>query len=101
MKRRARKTARVVPSLVLTASFVGVVPACALVSCSDGQGTGQDVYAGGDVADVAFRGGGDVAACCFDANFGVADAGFVVDADADASDDSPSDAANDSPDGDR
>ena len=98
MKRRARKTARVVPSLVLTASFVGVVPACALVSCSDGQGGGGTGF---DVAEAAFRPGADVAACCFDANFGVADAGFVVDADADASDDSPSDAANDSPDGDR
>lgn len=84
-----RRTARVVPRLVFSASFIGVVPACALVGCG-GTTTSQD--GGSDaqfaVADVAF-GVAAVAYCCFDA--GVADAGFVIDA---------SDAAVDASDGD-
>ncbi len=67
-----RKT-RIVPRLVIGASFVAVVPACALVACG-GQTTkdaGADVIYG--VAAVGF--------CCFDA-MGVADVGFVPDADA-------------------
>ena len=83
--KRVKRTVRVVPSLVLTASFVGVVPACALMACG---GTDQTTDGGSDakndiqfsVADVGFG----VAACCFDAN-GVADVGFIV-PDADASD---------------
>ena len=79
---KARRT-RVVPGLVLSASFVGVIPACALQACG-GTETTQDggsdakadsVFKGEGVAIDAFLG---VAACCFDA--GVADAGFIPDA---------------------
>jgi len=87
----ARRT-RVVPGLVLSASFVGVIPACALQACGGtetAQDGGSDAKADGVAAD-AFKADGvaidaflGVAACCFDAS--VADAGFVVDA-ADASD---------------
>lgn len=85
MKSRVKKTVRVVPSLIFSASFVGVVPACALTACG---GSEQPADGGSDVtndiqfsvADVGFG----VAACCFDAN-GVADVGFIV-PDADASD---------------
>lgn len=77
MSARSRKT-RVVPSLVLTATFVGVIPACALAACG-GQTTSQD---GGSDAN-----NNDV--------FSVADIGFIPDAtpaDADAETDAPSDA---------
>lgn len=94
MKRARAKAVRVVPSLVLTASFVGVVPACALVSCSDGQGNGNDVWVGGDVAAEAFGFPDGVAYCCFDA-MGVADVAFKPDgADANTSD-APEDVSND------
>ena len=90
--KKARKISRVVPSLVLSASFVGVVPACALVACggtetpSDGGAdSGQDVLLG--VADVGF-GVAAVAYCCFDA-MSVADVAF-----ADGPADGPSDGAD-------
>ncbi|HEY2369060.1 MAG TPA: hypothetical protein VGH87_21835, partial [Polyangiaceae bacterium] len=88
---RRKRVPNIVPPLVLSAAFVGVVPACALVSCGSSP-TDQDVLFGGDVAvafdhrDVRPPMGGDVASCCF----GVADAMFddVVDepVDDDASD---------------
>lgn len=85
--KNARKISRVVPSLVLSASFVGVVPACALMACGGsetptdgGTDSGKDVLLG--VASDAFLG---VAACCFDA-MGVADVAFA---------DAPADVASD------
>ncbi len=87
MKPRARRTARVVPGLVLSASFLGVVPACALVACggTETRDGGADAQVDGVAAD-AFLGVAAVAYCCFDA-MGVADVGFVVDAaDGDAPD---------------
>ena len=85
-----KKRTRIVPSLVVTASFVGVIPACALGACG-GTTTSLDGGGGGDakndqmsgVADAAFGDGasGDgsadaqeefifgvaaVAMCCFD-----------------------------------
>jgi hypothetical protein len=49
-----KKRTRIVPSLVVTASFVGVIPACALGACG---GTTTSLDGGGGVADSAF---GDV-----------------------------------------
>lgn len=79
---KPRRT-RVVPGLVLSASFVGVIPACALQACGgteSAQDGGSDAKNDGvaqpdGVANDAFLG---VAACCFDAS--VADAGFIPDA---------------------
>jgi hypothetical protein len=78
-----KKRTRIVPSLVVTASFVGVIPMCAMQACG-GSTTSQD---GGEDAKV------DqilAVACCFgvadgafgvaDVGFGVADVGFVPDA---------------------
>jgi hypothetical protein len=90
--KRLPRSVRVVPSLVLSASFVGVVPACVLVGC--GGSTGQDGGTDGSsdvvfsVADVAY-GVAAVAYCCFDAS--VADVAFKPDADATA--DAPDDGA--------
>ena len=85
---RRKRVTNIVPPLVLSAAFVGVVPACALVSCGSST-TSTDVYFGGDVAADAFIPKNDVfsVACCF----GVADATFgdVIDeptTDADAND---------------
>jgi hypothetical protein len=87
-----KRVPNIVPPLVLTATFVGVVPACALVSC--GSSDGPDVVYGGDVAADAFGSkkkdvnqgpGADVASCCF----GVADAMFD-----DVIDEPPMDAAD-------
>ena len=79
-----KKRTRIVPSLVVTASFVGVIPACALGACG---GTTTSVDGGGGdakqdqlngVADAAFAdvavdakeefilGVAAVAMCCFD-----------------------------------
>jgi hypothetical protein len=75
------KRTRIVPSLVVTASFVGVVPVCALEACG-GATTAQD---GAADAKEEFLGVAAVAMCCFDA-MTVADAGFVPDAPDDVSD---------------
>ncbi len=61
------KRPRVVPALVLGASFIGVVPACALGACG-GQTSGGD--AGTDAqqdTQEEFLGVFAVAYCCFDA----------------------------------
>ena len=80
-----KKRTRIVPSLVVTATFVGVIPACALGACG-GTTTTQD--GGGDAKTDQFLG---VGACCFDA-MGVADVGFVPDAPpVDAISDAPAD----------
>ncbi|HEY1956071.1 MAG TPA: hypothetical protein VGH28_10665 [Polyangiaceae bacterium] len=83
---KARRT-RVVPSLVLSASFVGVIPVCALQACGGtetAQDGGSDAKVDGVAADAfqsdVFLG---VAACCFDA-MSVADSAFVLDASSDA-----------------
>lgn len=80
---------RIVPSLVLGAAFVGVVPACVLTACGGTETT---------VKDAGYFGVAAVAYCCFDG--GVADVGFRPDAGdaADGSDavtDAPADAAKD------
>jgi hypothetical protein len=70
-----RKRTRIVPSLVMTATFVGVLPACGGTTSSDdggSDGSNDVVYQG--VADVGF-GVAAVAYCCFDS--GVADAAFI------------------------
>lgn len=90
---RRRKSA-IVPGLVLGASFVAVVPVCA-VACS---GPGSDPitnmrYIQYGVAAVAY--------CCFEGG-GVADVAFkpdVKEAEADAQSDPPSDAPSDSREG--
>jgi hypothetical protein len=84
---RRKRVPNIVPPLVLSAAFVGVIPACALVSCGSSEGP---PYMGGDVAAEAFgwkdvkKPTYDVAACCFDGDFSVADATF-----GDAIDDTP------------
>jgi hypothetical protein len=82
-----RKRTRIVPGLVMTATFaaVSVVPACGgtTVSGDGGSDAKADIVNG--VADGAF-GVAAVAYCCFDA-MGVADVGFVPDAPSDAPDD--------------
>ena len=83
-----KKRTRIVPSLVVTASFVGVIPACALGACG-GATTTQD--GGGDAKTDQFFGVAAVAMCCFDA-MGVADVSFVPDAPNDVISDAPSDA---------
>jgi hypothetical protein len=91
MSTRTRKATRVVPGLVLSASFIGVIPACAIEGCGGtevAQDGGSDAHLDG-VAAEAF-GVAAVAYCCFDA-MGVADIGFVVDAA--AANDAPSDGA--------
>lgn len=69
-----KKRTRIVPSLVVTASFVGVIPVCALGACggtttSDDAGTDAKFKDG--VAADAFKndvilGVAAVAMCCFD-----------------------------------
>ena len=81
-----KKRTRIVPSLVVTASFVGVIPACAL-GAGGGPTTTQD-GGGGDATNDQFLG---VGACCFDA-MGVADVGFIPDAPADVKGDGDGDA---------
>jgi hypothetical protein len=85
-----RKRTRIVPSLVVTASFVGVIPACALGACGgttiSSDDAGGDAKGGDAKGDAVtqpdhFLGVAAVAMCCFDAS-GVADAAFVVDGDA-------------------
>ena len=73
-----KKRTRIVPSLVVTASFVGVIPACALGACGgtttadDGGADGsQDAKFKDGVAADAFTndvilGVAAVAMCCFD-----------------------------------
>jgi hypothetical protein len=85
-----KKRTRIVPSLVVTASFIGVIPACALGACG-GSTTSQD-GGGGDAKNDQFFGVAAVAMCCFDA-MGVADVGFVQD----APNDSTTDATGDAP----
>jgi len=89
---RPRRT-RVVPRLVLGASFIGVLPACALEACG-GQTTAKD--GGSDAAEDTFLG---VFACCFEA--GVVAIGFDADADAptEASEASDDGAPSDGPEG--
>lgn len=81
MKTRKKKVTRVVPALVLSASFVAVIPACG------GATTSND--AGSDAASDVLYGVAAVAYCCFDS--GVADIAFIPDADADAATDAPAD----------
>ncbi len=92
MKRPTRaKRPRVVPGLVLSAGFLGVVPACAMVACGGTEVSTKD--GGTDAAPDQFLGVGAVAYCCFDAS--VAVVGFDAEADAaDASDGEPGDAAD-------
>jgi hypothetical protein len=100
--RRRKKTA-LVPRIVLGASFIAVVPACALTACGGPDPILQLGITFG-VAAVAF--------CCFDATavadamfHGVADAAFQLDStatDGDATldgdtDDGASDAPDDGP----
>ena len=77
-----KKRTRIVPSLVVTASFVGVIPACALGACGgtttadDGGADGskdssKDQFFTDGVAVDAFKndvilGVAAVAMCCFD-----------------------------------
>ena len=84
-----KKRTRIVPSLVVTASFIGVIPACALGACG-GTTTTQD-GGGGDAKQDQFLGVAAVAMCCFDA-MGVADVGFIPDAPNDVTSDAPADA---------
>jgi hypothetical protein len=76
-----KKRTRIVPSLVITATFVGVIPACVLGACGgtttadDGGADGSKdakFFADGVAAD-AFKndvilGVAAVAMCCFDAS---------------------------------
>lgn len=87
---RCKRVPNIVPPLVLSATFVGVVPACALVSCgSSPTDRDQDVLFGGDVAAMfdhkdVHQPIDAVTTCCF----GVADATFdVIDEPTDAADD--------------
>ena len=83
-----KKRTRIVPSLVVTASFVGVIPVCALGACG-GSTTTQD--GGGDAKNDQIL----AVACCFgvaDGGFGVADIGFIPDAPVDVKSDAPADA---------
>jgi hypothetical protein len=95
---RRRRVPNIVPPLVLSATFVGVVPACALVSC--GSSPDQGVFIGGDVAADAFGWKDtiqpmyDVACCIGETSLGVADASF------DVTDEPPSDAADEADDAD-
>jgi len=82
-----KKRTRIVPSLVVTASFIGVIPACALGACGGTTGS-QD--GGGDAKVDQFLGVAAVAMCCFDA-MGVADSAFA-DAPSDVTSDVSSDA---------
>jgi hypothetical protein len=82
-----KKRTRIVPSLVVTASFVGVIPMCAIEACG-GSTTTQD--GGGDAKADQFFGVAAVAMCCFDA-MGVADVGFIPDAPSDVISDAPGD----------
>ncbi|HEX4512500.1 MAG TPA: hypothetical protein VGH87_02830 [Polyangiaceae bacterium] len=90
-----KKRTRIVPSLVVTASFVGVIPACALGACG-GATTTQD--GGGDAKADQFLGVAAVAMCCFDA-MGVADVGFIPDAPLDVNGDVAADAPEDAKEG--
>ena len=80
-----KKRTRIVPSLVITATFVGVIPACALGACggttiaddggADGSKDGSKdakFFADGVAADAfnndVFLGVAAVAMCCFDAS---------------------------------
>jgi hypothetical protein len=86
-----KKRTRIVPSLVVTASFIGVIPACALGACggaTTADDGGADAKFNDGVAADAFKndvilGVAAVAMCCFDA-MGVADVGFIPDASGDA-----------------
>jgi hypothetical protein len=70
-----KKRTRIVPSLVVTATFVGVIPVCALGACGgsttpDDGGSDAKFFADGVAAD-AFKndvilGVAAVAMCCFD-----------------------------------
>jgi hypothetical protein len=83
--KKRTKVARIVPSLVMTATFATVIPSCGgtTVAQDGGSDANNDVMLG--VADVGF-GVAAVAYCCFDS--GVADAGFI-----------PPDAPSDAPEG--
>lgn len=88
------KRTRVVPNLVLSATFASVIPACALVACG-----GTEIGDGGsDATNEVILGVAAVAYCCFDA-MGVADIGFIPDAPSDSAKDAPSDALKDAPEG--
>ncbi len=90
----ATQRTRVVPSLVLSATFVGVIPACALGACG-----GTEVGDGGsDAKSEVILGVAAVAYCCFDA-MGVADVAFIPDSPLDVASDAPSDSAKDAPEG--
>ena len=69
--KRKKKIGRVVPTLVLSASFASVVPACG------GQTSSTDA-GGNDANDNDVSYGVGVAYCCFDG--GVADVAFNPDA---------------------
>ena len=83
-----KKRTRIVPSLVVTASFVGVIPMCALEACG---GTTSTQDGGGDATNDQFLGVAAVAMCCFEASLPDGDAS---DANAEASD-APSDTTTD------
>ena len=89
-----KRVPNIVPPLVLSAAFVGVVPACALVSCGSAP-EDQDVFFGGDVAAMfdrrdVYQPMYDVACCIGETSLGVADATF-----GDVTDEPPSDASDD------
>ncbi len=90
-----RRRSAIVPSLVLSASFAGVVPLCAVTSCS-----GNDPIL--NVRPPIYYGVAAVAYCCFEG--GVADVSFIPDAsdapnESDAPKESAADAPSDSPEG--
>ena len=70
-----RKPTRVVPRLVLGASFIAVVPACALAGCGGSIITGDGGTSDANNDHIVY-GVAAVAYCCFDAMMGVADAAF-------------------------
>ncbi len=84
--RKRTKTTRIVPGLVMTATFAAVIPSCGGTTAAQDGGSDakQDVMFG--VADVGF-GVAAVAYCCFDS--GVADVGFIPPDASDAPNDGP------------
>ena len=95
-----KKRTRIVPSLVVTASFIGVIPACALGACGGTTGS-QD--GGGDAKVDQFLGVAAVAMCCFEASLPDGDASDATseasDAPSEATSDVATDAIGDAPEG--